>query len=151
MSSNRGFSLSIGRLQNQLTAMGVGVITDRDADFHVSGHPARDELTRLYQWVRPRIAVPVHGALRHMVGHAALAQGCQVPATIVQGLGGDASAVDEAVAAGIEALRASVADLSDSEARDDATVTEAARRAVRRVFKSRFDKKPLTDVQVVRI
>jgi ribonuclease J len=73
------------------------------------------------------------------------------PRLTVQGLGGDATALDEAVAAGIEALRASVADLSDSEARDDATVTEAARRAVRRVFKSRFDKKPLTDVQVVRI
>jgi hypothetical protein len=69
----------------------------------------------------------------------------------VQGVGGDARVVEEAVVAGIEALLASVADLSDSESRDDATVAEAARRAVRRVFKSRFDKKPLTDVQVVRI
>jgi ribonuclease J len=213
----------IGRLQNQLAAMGVEIVTDRDADIHVSGHPARDELARLYQWVRPRVAVPVHGEQRHLVEHAALAKACQVSAAVVapngslvrlapgpaevidhvptgrlardgmrlvslddpglrdrrkmlwngaavatlvldrtgrplapprltvQGMGGDASAIDEAVAAGIEALRASVADLSDSEARDDATVSEAARRAVRRVFKSRFDKKPLTDVQVVRI
>jgi ribonuclease J len=73
------------------------------------------------------------------------------PRLTVQGLGGDAEAADEAVAACIDALRASVADLSDSEARDDGAVIEAARRAVRRVFKTRFDKKPLTDVQVVRI
>ena len=64
-------------------ARGVEVITDREADIHVSGHPARDELVRVYQWVRPRIALPVHGEVRHMVEHAALARGCQVPETVV--------------------------------------------------------------------
>ena len=78
-----GNERSVGRLQNALMARGVEVITDRDADIHVSGHPARDELVRVYQWVRPRIALPVHGEVRHMVEHAALAQACQVPETIV--------------------------------------------------------------------
>jgi ribonuclease J len=74
---------SVGRLQNALMARGVEVITDREADIHVSGHPARDELVRVYQWVRPKIAVPVHGEVRHMMEHAALARACQVPETIV--------------------------------------------------------------------
>jgi ribonuclease J len=74
---------SVGRLQNALMARGVEVIADRDVDLHVSGHPARDELVRVYQWVRPRIALPVHGELRHMVEHAALARDCQVPETVV--------------------------------------------------------------------
>ena len=78
-----GNERSVGRLQNALMARGVEVITDRDADIHVSGHPARDELVRVYQWVRPRIALPVHGEVRHMVEHAALAEACQVPETIV--------------------------------------------------------------------
>ena len=78
-----GNERSVGRLQNSLMARGIEVITDLDADIHVSGHPARDELVRVYQWVRPRIALPVHGELRHMVEHAALARGCQVPETIV--------------------------------------------------------------------
>jgi ribonuclease J len=78
-----GNELSVGRLHNALSSRGVEVITDRDADIHVSGHPARDELVRMYQWVRPRIALPVHGELRHMVEHAALARACQVPETIV--------------------------------------------------------------------
>lgn len=78
-----GNERSVGRLQNALMARGVEVITDREADIHVSGHPARDELVRVYQWVRPKIAVPVHGEVRHMIEHAALARACQVPETVV--------------------------------------------------------------------
>ncbi len=74
----------VGRLQNALTARGVEVIGDGpDEHIHVSGHPARDELVRMYQWVRPQIALPVHGEVRHMVEHAALARQCQVPETVV--------------------------------------------------------------------
>lgn len=78
-----GNERAVGRLQNALLARGVEVITDSDAGIHVSGHPARDELVRVYQWVRPKIAVPVHGEVRHMVEHAALARTCQVPETVV--------------------------------------------------------------------
>ncbi len=78
-----GNERSVGRMQNALMARGVEVITDGEANIHVSGHPARDELVRVYQWVRPRIALPVHGEVRHMVEHAALARGCQVPETVV--------------------------------------------------------------------
>jgi ribonuclease J len=78
-----GNERSVGRLQNALMAHGVEVITDREADIHVSGHPARDELIRVYQWIRPKIALPVHGEVRHMVEHAALARSCQVPETVV--------------------------------------------------------------------
>ncbi len=78
-----GNERSVGRMQNALMAKGVKIITDREADIHVSGHPARDELVRVYQWVRPKIALPVHGEVRHMVEHAALARQCQVPETIV--------------------------------------------------------------------
>ena len=74
---------AVGRLHNALMARGVEVINDSELDLHVSGHPARDELIRVYQWVRPRIAVPVHGELRHMVEHAALARSCQVPEALV--------------------------------------------------------------------
>jgi ribonuclease J len=78
-----GNERAVGRLQNELLARGVEVITDQDVDIHVSGHPARDELVRVYQWVRPKIAVPVHGEIRHMVEHAALAEACQVPETVL--------------------------------------------------------------------
>ena len=50
------------------------LMTDVDHLVHVSGHPARDELRRLYRLVKPRYAVPTHGEWRHLSAHAALAQ-----------------------------------------------------------------------------
>lgn len=78
-----GNEASIGRLQNRLLRRGIEIVTHRHGPVHVSGHPARDELVRMYQLVRPRIAVPVHGELRHLIEHAKLAEEQQVSETIV--------------------------------------------------------------------
>lgn len=77
-----GNEAAIHALYNQLTERGVDVITAEDAHVHVSGHPARDELKQMYQWARPRIAVPVHGERRHLLEHVKLAQALQVPEAI---------------------------------------------------------------------
>jgi ribonuclease J len=78
-----GNERAIGRLQNRLAMLGVSVITARDEDIHVSGHPNRDELAQMYHWVRPRIAVPTHGEARHLRAHADLARSCQIPHVLV--------------------------------------------------------------------
>jgi ribonuclease J len=78
-----GNERSIGRLQNQLARRGILIVTEHDHFVHVSGHPAQDELTQMYQMVRPRIAVPVHGEARHLIAHAQLARDCQVPETVI--------------------------------------------------------------------
>ena len=78
-----GNELAIFDLQNRLARLGVEVLTERDHSVHVSGHPARDELAQMYRWTRPRIAVPVHGELRHMTEHARLAKSLQVPEALV--------------------------------------------------------------------
>jgi ribonuclease J len=77
-----GNETAIGRVQNTLVRAGVEIITRREAFVHVSGHPARDELTQMYGWVRPRVSVPVHGELRHLKAHADLARACRVPEAI---------------------------------------------------------------------
>ena len=64
----------IGTVQDNLVRRGVNVMTDADHFVHVSGHPARDELRRLYRLVKPRYAVPVHGEWRHLSAHAELAR-----------------------------------------------------------------------------
>jgi ribonuclease J len=69
-----GNERAIGTVQDDLVRRGVRVLTDETAMIHVSGHPARDELRRLYRLVRPRYAVPVHGEWRHLSAHAALAR-----------------------------------------------------------------------------
>jgi ribonuclease J len=78
-----GNEKAILALQNELVRRGIEVITDQDHFTHVSGHPARDELAQMYQWVRPQLAVPVHGEARHLAAHAELARACQVPQAIV--------------------------------------------------------------------
>ena len=79
-----GNELAIGRIQNQLAAKGVGIVTDRQSMIHVSGHPGRPELEALYRWIRPEMLVPVHGELRHMAEQARVGQAAGIPRTIVQ-------------------------------------------------------------------
>jgi ribonuclease J len=78
-----GNEASIGYLHNQLVRAGIQVITEQDHFVHVSGHPAREEMVRMYQHVRPTISIPVHGELRHMAEHARLAHESQVTYTLV--------------------------------------------------------------------
>lgn len=78
-----GNEVSIGELQNALTERGCHIVTAHDAEIHASGHPNRDELADMYGWIRPRIAIPVHGEYRHLRAHAELAQQCQVPHGII--------------------------------------------------------------------
>lgn len=78
-----GNERAIYDLQNRLAVRGVKVVTAHDRPIHVSGHPCRDELAAMYAWVRPKVAVPTHGEHRHLVEHAKLAEGLQVPASIV--------------------------------------------------------------------
>ncbi len=217
-----GNEVAIGKVQNQLARMGVEVITDDDAFVHVSGHPARGELMRMYQWIRPQILVPVHGEMRHLQEQARLARDCQIPHTAiaengtmlrftqsgaevvdhvhagrlaldgtrlvpidgavirernrirhsgmavatvvldrkgkllgepqltVQGVLDEAEegeTWDDTVDAIVEALN----DLTPSERRDDESVSEAARVAVRRSLKESIGKRPVTNIHVVRV
>ena len=78
-----GNEKAIGRLQNRLIEMGLRIVTRKEAPIHVSGHPAQEEITKLYQWVRPHLSVPVHGERRHQTDHATLAAANDTPHTII--------------------------------------------------------------------
>ncbi len=69
-----GNEKAVSRIINGLIAQGVEVVTDRTHLVHVSGHPRRAELARLYSWTRPKIAVPAHGETLHLAEHAAFAK-----------------------------------------------------------------------------
>ena len=69
-----GNEKGIFALQNALADDGIDIITEKSRPIHVSGHPCRDELTRMYDWVKPQIAIPVHGERRHLLEHARLAK-----------------------------------------------------------------------------
>ncbi len=74
-----GNEKAIGAIQNSLARMGAEIITDNEALVHVTGHPRREELRQMYAWIKPRIAIPMHGEIRHLKEHAKIARAAGVP------------------------------------------------------------------------
>ena len=74
-----GNERTLYNLHNSLVSRGIEVITERDHFVHVSGHPCRDEVEQMYHWIRPQIAIPVHGEARHLHEHLAFARRLGVP------------------------------------------------------------------------
>jgi ribonuclease J len=79
-----GNEIAIGRIQNRLAGRDITMVTDRQAEIHVSGHPGRPELEAMYDWLRPEILVPVHGELRHMREQARVGRAKGIAKTVVQ-------------------------------------------------------------------
>jgi len=218
-----GNEKAIGRLQNALARLGVAIITDDDHFVHVSGHPARDDLRRMYELVRPRLVVPIHGETRHLYEHDRYATELGIPETLVaengqvvrlvpgpaqivghapvgriaidgtrfvpaegevlkmrrrMAFGGAAVATvvldrkgrlvadpqvavpglldgdthdTEAVTLAVEAVTEAVRGLKREQLEDDAAIGEAVRIAVRRSLRGSIGKRPVTQVQIVRI
>ena len=67
------------KLHNQLVKNGVDVVSEENEFVHVSGHPNRDDLKEMYNWVKPKSVIPVHGEHRHMIEHINFAKEMQVP------------------------------------------------------------------------
>ena len=70
------------KLHNQLVREGIEVISEENEFVHVSGHPNREDLKDMYNWVRPKSIIPVHGEHRHMIEHVKFAKEMQVPYTV---------------------------------------------------------------------
>ena len=71
------------QLQNMITKADVEIITEENAFVHVSGHPNRDDLKDMYNWVKPKCIIPVHGEHRHMKEHVMFAKKMQIPQTLL--------------------------------------------------------------------
>lgn len=71
---------SVGRLTTSMKAKGITVIHSEDSllPIHASGHPCAEELKLMYHWVKPQIAIPVHGEELHLKAHADIARQCGI-------------------------------------------------------------------------
>ena len=78
-----GNEIAIGQVQNLLARQGIEVIVDGQRFVHVSGHPGRDELLSLYDWLRPKALIPIHGEARHLFEHVELARQAGIASTMV--------------------------------------------------------------------
>jgi len=75
-------------IQNLFIDRGIDVITQKDGLVHVTGHPRREELKRLYDWIKPQVLVPVHGEAVHLQAHARLGRDHGIP-TVIEARNGD--------------------------------------------------------------
>ena len=97
-----GNEREVNRIINALVSDGINVMTDRDGLVHVSGHPRLGEMEQLYDMIRPKIALPVHGEAMHLEAHARFARKKGVKTvitayngTMVRLAPGKAEAIDE--------------------------------------------------------
>ena len=67
------------KLHNQLAKEGIEGISEENEFVHVSGHPNRDDLKEMYEWIKPQCTIPVHGEHRHMIEHIKFANEIKVP------------------------------------------------------------------------
>ena len=67
------------KLHNQLVKEGIEVISEESEYIHVSGHPNREDLRDMYNWIKPKSVIPVHGEHRHMLEHINFAKEMKVP------------------------------------------------------------------------
>ena len=67
------------KLHNQLVKDGMELISEENEFVHVSGHPNRDEMKDMYNWIKPKCVIPVHGEHRHLIEHINFAKEMQVP------------------------------------------------------------------------
>ncbi len=70
---------TVARTINRLFQRGANVIYDPILPVHVSGHASAEEQKLLINLVRPKFFVPVHGELRQLNQHAALAREVGIP------------------------------------------------------------------------
>ena len=74
-----GNEIKLFKIHNQLVKNNINVISEENAFIHVSGHPGRDEMRDMYDWIKPKISIPVHGEHRHMKEHYDFATSLGVP------------------------------------------------------------------------
>ena len=70
-------------IQNLIVKNKMEIISEENAFVHVSGHPNREDLKDMYNWVKPQCVIPVHGEHRHMAEHVLFAKEMQVPKTLL--------------------------------------------------------------------
>ena len=65
-------------MQEKLIAQGVNVITNSDTLVHTSGHSSKTEIKSMYDMLRPRIVLPVHGEKKFIREHKYFAETCGI-------------------------------------------------------------------------
>ena len=69
-----GNERAVLNIQNALAEKGIRIITNDECKIHASGHPSQKELTFLYDILKPKVLVPIHGEKVHLYRHEEIAK-----------------------------------------------------------------------------
>jgi ribonuclease J len=69
-----GNEKAVLEIHNLLIEKGVQIVTNLDYDIHASGHPSKEELEHLYELIKPKILIPIHGERVHLHKQAEIAE-----------------------------------------------------------------------------
>ncbi len=78
-----GNEKEVSQIHNNLAKLDIDVVTADEALVHTSGHPRQGELRALYEWLRPRAVIPMHGEPRHLRAQAIFARSCGIAETLI--------------------------------------------------------------------
>ena len=78
-----GNERSITKVQNDLKERNINVVTESDEFVHVSGHPQVEELKKMYNWIKPKIVIPVHGEYHHLKSNVEIAKKCGIKSGLI--------------------------------------------------------------------
>ncbi|MBC2773610.1 ribonuclease J [Rhizobium sp. AQ_MP] len=141
-----GNEKAILEIKNGLIEQGVHIITDSEALVHVSGHPRRNELLKMYEWVRPQMLVPVHGEAAHLVAQKELALQAGIPTVphvrngdILRIAPGPAEVIDQAPFGRVYKDGKLVGDLEEMGIADRKKLAYVGHVAVSVILDSRYD------------
>ena len=74
-----GNEKAIGNVVNHLLRRGAKIYHERNANVHVSGHGASEDLKLMLNLLQPKFFMPVHGEYQNLMRHAELAESVGIP------------------------------------------------------------------------
>ncbi len=64
-----GNEKKINQVKSIVKKKGCKLLDHTNAKVHVSGHPSKEELEKMYNWISPDLLIPIHGEYRHLEEH----------------------------------------------------------------------------------
>ena len=124
---------AVYRVINGLMKLGANVVHKGNAKVHVSGHAAAGELLYVYNILKPRNVLPVHGEQRHLVANANLAIQTGIPeentiigedGTVIDLRDGEATVVGQLDLGFVYVDGSSVGEITDADLKDRRVLAE---------------------------
>ena len=78
-----GNEKAINDIKAKIIKIGSKMLDHKTSNIHVSGHPSKTELKKMYDWVNPTTVIPIHGEYRHLFEHTKYIDKCKISTSLL--------------------------------------------------------------------